>query len=384
MDTIGIICEYNPFHNGHLYHLKAVKEKFPDSLVILVMSGNFTQRGIPSVIDKWDKTEIALKYGIDLVIELPFAFATQSADIFAHGAISILKALKVEFLLFGSESNNSEKLIQQAKITLAEDKYQNQIKSYLAKGYNYPTALNKALEEIYGEGITTPNDLLGFSYIKEIIKQKAEIVPITIQRTNDYHSNDLHPISSATSIRNAILQKIDIQEYVPNEVAEKIKSRVYFQNDYFPFLKYKIITADDLSIFQTVDEGIENRIKKYIKEANSWEELVQKIKTKRYTYNKINRMLIHILCNFTKEKAQRWREIEYIRILGFNQKGQAYLNKIKKEVNIPIITTFSKGKNDMLQYEQVITGVYASILNEKEKNSLIQAEYSNKIKTREF
>ena len=113
-------------------------------------------------------------------------------------------------------------------------------------------------------------------------------------------------------------------------------------------------------------------------------ELVQKIKTKRYTYNKINRMLIHILCNFTKEKAQRWREIEYIRILGFNQKGQAYLNKIKKEVNIPIITTFSKGKNDMLQYEQVITGVYASILNEKEKNSLIQAEYSNKIKTREF
>lgn len=384
MNIVGIICEYNPFHNGHVYHLKKVKELFSDSIVILVMSGNFTQRGIPSIIDKWDKTEIALEYGIDLIIELPFTFATQSADIFAHGAISILKELKTQYLVFGSESNDVEKLKELANISLNNSEYQKLIKGYLDDGLNYPTALSKALEHFNNEKISTPNDLLGLSYIKEIIKQNANISPLTIKRTNDYHSEQLEDLASATSIRKALLEKKNIEQYVPDEVIKYTNKDLFFQDKYFPFLKYKITTTDDLSKFQTVDEGIETRIKKCIENSVSWEDLVEGIKTKRYTYNKINRMLIHILCDFTKERANKWKEIEYIRILGFSKNGQQYLNTIKKQISIPIITTFSKGKNNMLEYEKIVTSVYASVLPEDKKNQLIEKEYKNKPKMREI
>ena len=382
MDIVGIICEYNPFHNGHIYHLEKVKELFPNSLVILVMSGNFTQRGIPSILDKWDKTEIALKYGIDLVIELPFVFATQSADIFAKGSISLLKELKVNYLVFGSEENNIEKLERLADISLSND-YQKEIKKFLDTGINYPTALNKALESFTDFKIETPNDLLGLSYIKEIKKQSANIKPICIKRTNNYHDESLNNISSATSIRLAVSKKIDISNSVPIDTLELINRQKFIQDDYFPFLKYKINSTDDLSIYQTVDEGIESRIKKYINESKTWEELVQNIKNKRYTYNKINRMLTHILCNFTKEKAKKWQDIEYIRILGFNKKGQEYLNKIKNDTKFPIVTTFSKCNSEMLEYEKTITTIYASVLNEEDKNDLIQSEYKNKPKMRD-
>lgn len=382
MDKIGIICEYNPFHNGHIYHLEKVKELYPDSTIILVMSGNFTQRGIPSIINKWNKTEIALKYGIDLVIELPFVFATQGADIFAKGAISILKELKVDYLVFGSETNNVEQLKELANISLNNVNYQEKIKEYLDQGINYPTALSKALEEFSKETINTPNNLLGLSYIKEIIKQNANIIPITIKRTNDYHSKDLENISSATSIRYAISNNEDVKYYVPTEVYEVLKNEVFIQEKYFPFLKYKIETIDDLSIYQTVDEGIENRIKKYIHDATSWDDLVNKIKTKRYTYNKINRMFIHILCDFTKEKANKLNKISYIRVLGFSKKGQNYLNEIKKETTVPILTKFYSD-NEMLEFEFKTTCIYASILDENIKNNLIKQETQNKPKMKE-
>ena len=190
MKTVGIICEYNPFHNGHIYHLEKVKELFPNSLIILVMSGNFTQRGIPSIINKWDKTQIALNYGIDLVIELPFVFATQSADVFAKGAISILKELKTEYVVFGSESNNVDNLIELANVSLYNKDYQSKIKEYLNNGDNYPTALSKAFKDFNFETVNTPNDLLGLSYVKSIIKNNYNIEPITIKRTNDFHDKE--------------------------------------------------------------------------------------------------------------------------------------------------------------------------------------------------
>jgi len=384
MKTVGIICEYNPFHNGHIYHLEKVKELFPDSLIILVMSGNFTQRGIPSIINKWDKTEIALNYGIDLVIELPFLFATQSADVFAKGAITILKELKTEYVVFGSESNNVDNLIELANVSLYNKDYQSKIKEYLDNGDNYPTALSKAFKDFNLVTVNTPNDLLGLCYVKEILKQNADIKPITIKRTNDYHEEDLNTsISSATSIRKACKNKDNIDNTVPKEVADLLKESIFFQENYFPFLKYKIQTTSDLSIFQTVDEGIENRIKKFINEVDTWDELIQKLKTKRYTYNKINRMLIHILCNFTKEDAKNYQDIEYIRVLGFTNKGRDYLNKIKKEVKLPIVTNFSKNNNKMLEFEMQTTCVYSSILNEDKKNDLIKAEYQNKPRMRD-
>ena len=162
---IGIICEYNPFHNGHIYHINKIKEKYPDSSIVLVVDSFFTERGDISVLDKVSKTKIALENNIDLVIELPFAFATQSADIFAYGAISILNKLNCDLLIFGSESNNIEELKKTA-LTELEDSYNNVVKDYLNDGVNYPTALAKALNFVGGYSINKPNDLLGISYIK--------------------------------------------------------------------------------------------------------------------------------------------------------------------------------------------------------------------------
>ena len=382
MNVVGIICEYNPFHNGHKYHLEKIKEMFPDSIIILVMSGNFTERGIPSIIDKWNKTEIALEMGIDLVVELPFVFATQSADIFAHGSISILKELRANCLVFGSENNNVEKLTMAANYVLNDDSYQEKVKMYLDKGYNYPTSLNMAFPKEY-ESIKTPNDLLAFSYIKEIMKQKANITPISIQRTNAFHSMELSKIASSTSIRKALEEKKDITYSVPKEVANKLNGKLCFQNDYFPFLKYKILSSPDLTIYQTVDEGIDKRIQKEIVSVTNWEELIQSIKTKRYTYNRINRMLIHILCNFTKEQANKWHDISYIRVLGFSRKGQKYLNDIKKEMSLPLVTTFSRCQDEMLKYEQTVTSIYASVFTQEKQNKIIKSEYQNQPKMRE-
>ncbi len=385
MDVVGIICEYNPFHNGHIYHLNKVKELYPNSIIILILSGNFTQRGIPSIINKWDKTEISLKYGIDLVVELPFPFATQSADIFAKGAIRLLTSLKTNYLVFGSESKQATDLIKLADLTINNDNYDNLVKKYLDMGNNYPTSLNKALEELSDETVVSPNDLLGFSYVKEIIKQKANIKPVTIQRTNSYHENELREesLSSATSIRKAFIENKDWIKQVPEETIKYMKDSKYLIENYFPFLKYKIISTDDLSIYQTVDEGIENKIKKEIEDAISLDELIKKVKSKRYTYNKLCRMFTHILCNFTKEQAKSMIEIEYIRILGFSDKGQKYLNKIKKETDLPIITNFSKNNSKMLMYEKEITGIYASVLPETEKVNIIKQEYQNQPKRNE-
>ena len=380
MDTVGIICEYNPFHNGHIYHLNKVKELFPNSTIILIMSGDFTQRGIPSIINKWDKTKIALEYGIDLVIELPFCFATQSADIFAKGSIELLNALGCNYLVFGSENNDVEELKELAKLVINNSEYDNKVKEYLDLGNNYPTSLNKALHDLTNKDIKLPNDLLGFSYVKEILKQNTNITPITIKRTNNYHELETNSnnISSASSIREAFINNNKWENQVPTETIKYMKESKFLLENYFPFLKYKILTCEDLSIYQTVDEGIENKLKKEIVNATSISDLITKLKTKRYTYNKLSRMLIHILCEFTKEKANNMKSIEYIRVLGFSDKGQTYLNNIKKTCTYPIITTFSKGNSKMLEYEKTITSVYSMVLNENEKNNLITSEYKTK------
>ena len=364
--TIGIICEYNPFHNGHLYHLNKIKEKYKDSTIILVISGNFTQRGNISIINKWDKTKLALNYGVDLVIELPFLYASQGADIFAKGAISILKELKVEKLIFGSETNNIEKLYKLAKTQINNKEYDNLVKKYLDKGLNYPTSMNKALKDLTKEEVTTPNDLLGLSYIKEIIKQNASIEVETIKRTNNFHEKDLghNIITSATSIREALKNNIDVTNYVPTETSKYLSNNYKnIENSYFNLLKYKIIVdKDKLNTYQTVDEGIENRLLKYINEVSSTEELIEKLKTKRYTYNKIYRMLNHILCSLTKEEAKD-QGLKYIRLLGFNDKGKKYLNTIKKDLTIPLISKQKKEFDKLLQLDNKIDRIYALITN---------------------
>lgn len=347
--AVGIICEYNPFHNGHLYHLTKIKELYNNEEIILVLGGNFLQRGNLSIIDKYKKTEIALFYGVDLVVELPFVYSTQSSDIFAKGALELLNTLNCNTLVFGSESNDIEKLKELAKIQINNLEYEKLVKEELNNGINYPTAMSNALKKLNNDTINTPNDILALSYIKEIIKNNYNITPISIKRTNDYHSTNLiQEISSATAIREGIKNKKDIRKFIPDFTYQNIKYNDESTN-YFKLLKYKILSEQkEIKKYQTVDEGIENRIIRYINKCNTLEELIEKIKTKRYTYNKINRMFTHILCSLEKKEAKE-QKIKYIRILGFNNKGKDYLNKIKKEIKIPIITKLTKNNYDLLK-----------------------------------
>lgn len=377
MKKIGIICEYNPFHNGHLYHISKIKEMFDDSLIILVMSGNFTQRGEASIIPKYSKCDIALLSGIDLVIELPFIFATQSADVFAKTSIEILDKLNVDYVVFGSETNDINKLTMLAKTQIDNKKYDKIVKEYLDKGVNYPTALSKALYQLTDKKIDKPNDILGVSYIREILKLNSNITPICIKRSNDYNSIELNDnITSASSIRYALLNGDDVKNYVPEYVYDYLKNPIFTKN-YFSLLKYKIMTENALEEYQTVDEGIQNRIKKCIINSKDLDDLILKVKTKRYTYNKLSRMFIHILCNLKKEEVKKHNKISYIRVLGFNIRGRNYLNEIKKDIDIPIITNFSRTNDPILDIEMRSTCVYASILNEKDKINLIESEYKD-------
>lgn len=376
MHKIGIICEYNPFHNGHLYQIKKIKETYKDSLIIVCLSSCFMQRGEASILNKWDKTRLAIESGVDLVLELPFAFATQYQDIFAKGALTILNHLKIDTLVFGSECNDIELLKNLASIQLKDDGYNHLVKRYLDLGLNYPTSLSKALFDISGVKLDKPNDLLALAYIKEIIKNNYDIKPFSIRRTSDYHNSNLDSdIVSASTIRKLLKDGVNVNNYLPYNIYDYLSE--IDEDKYFALLKYQIINnIDCLDKFQTVDEGIENRIIKYINMVNSKEKLILKVKSKRYTYNKINRMFTHILTNFTKEDAKDL-EIEYLRVLGFNTRGKNYLNKIKKEIGIPIINKYIPNMYKSLDIEFRVSLIYSLILKDK-GDDFLKREYRNK------
>ncbi len=371
--NIGIIAEYNPFHYGHLYHLKKIKEMYPNSNIILVLSGPITERGDLSVYSKWDKTFVALQSNVDLVVELPIKYI-QSADWFSKGAIGILNKLGCDTIVFGSESNDVELLKNLANIQLNNKEYDNIVKKYLDEGLNYPTAMSKALSMFSKTTINTPNDLLGLSYVKEIIKNNYDINPITIKRTNNYNSKKIEgKITSATSIRELLRNNKSIKKYIPKYSYEFIKNPI-FLDDYFSYMKYKIITEDDLTKYQGIDNILQNRIKKFINDSNNLDELINNIKTKRYTYNRIKRALIIIL--FSLEKIEYTNmELEYIRVLGFSSKGKNILNKIKKTIDIPLLTTFDP-KYLKLDFKiNNILSLNKNIINKKE---FIEKEFKQK------
>lgn len=370
MDIIGIICEYNPFHKGHIYHIKKTKEMYPESIIIACVSGPFTQRGEVSVLNKWDKTEIALNNNVDLVVELPFVYATQSADKFAYAALKILNSLKVNKVIFGSECNDIEKLKNIARIQINNPRFEKEVKKYIDEGNNYPTSLSLALKSFSLDKIDNPNDLLAISYIKEIIKNKYNIEPLSIKRTNNYHGNNTGNILSASEIRNMLKSNESVKDYITYN-----ENILYKNTDYFKLLKYKIITSSkQLNTILTVDEGIEGRVLKAINNSNNTENLIKNIKTKRYTYNKINRMFIHILTDLKKEEASL--EIDYIRVLGFNANGKKYLNKIKKETSVPLITKYKDISSPLLDIEKRTSLIYSLIVND---NSIITKEFTKPI-----
>lgn len=368
MNIIGIIGEYNPFHLGHKYHIDKIKEKYPDSIIIAVISTSFTQRGDISVLNKWDKTKTLLENGVDLVLELPFVYSTQSADIFSKGALEILNELKIEKLIFGSESNNINLLRDIANLQINNKEFDLKVKKYLDKGNNYPTSLSLTIKDMGYRKIDSPNDLLGISYIKEIIKNNYKIKAETIKRTTNFHGNNKGIIKSASEIRDLINDNKDIKKFINYD--DKL---IYKNLDYFNLLKYKIISTN-IDKYMTVDEGIDKRIYKYIEKANNKEDLIKFIKTKRYTYNKLSRMFTHILCSLTKEEAKL--PIDYIRILGFTNNGKKYLNKIKKDTNIPLITNYKSTNSNLLDIEYRVLKIYSLITNDE---TLIKKELEKPI-----
>ncbi|MDD6653059.1 MAG: nucleotidyltransferase [Clostridium sp.] len=371
--VIGIIAEYNPFHNGHIYQIKKIKENYPNSIIIVCTSSSFTQRGELSILNKWEKTKVSLLNGVDIVIELPYVYSTQSSDTFAKYGVSLLEKFHINYLCFGSESNDTTKLLDAAKTQINNIEFDNKVKFYMKEGYNYPTSLNNALKELINYDIKEPNDLLAISYIKEIINNNYNIEVFNIKRTNSYHDLSLdNKIVSASNIRNKLLENKNIKDKVPKETYDILKNKS-LENKYFEFLKYKIISETDLEKYVDVDEGLNVRIKKYINKSKSLDELIMNIKTKRYTYNRISRMLNHILCSFTKEENDKIKKLEYIRILGFNENGRTYLNEIKDSIELPILNKYDTKKYKALEIEKRVTDIYSNIYD-----NIIDQEIKNK------
>lgn len=364
MKSIGLICEYNPFHNGHKYHIDEAKKIDPKAVIILIINGYFLERGEVSILSKEAKTKIALENGVDLVITLPFFYGSQSADNFAYGAIKILNEFKVQKIVFGSESNDINKLKLLAK---QEKRLSLKIKLNLKKGLSYP----KALGNSYKDELNTPNDLLGVAYIKAINKINKKIIPVSIKRTNSYHDVESNnKIISASNIRSKLQNNLDVKKYLPKGTKDYIEN--ISMDNLFMYLKYKIITDNSLDSYLTVDEGIHNKLLKNINKVNNIEELIKSIKSKRYTYNRLRRMLIHILIGFKKTDAKINKEIDYIQILGFNEYGQEYLNSLKNKKDI-----ISKTKNyDSIIYKYEIKS--ASVYNLISKNDVLSFENSHK------
>lgn len=369
MKILGVIVEYNPFHTGHLYHLEKAKELIQPDLTIAVMSGNFVQRGEVAIIDKFKRSELAIQYGVDIVLELPFVYVMQSADYFCHGAIDLLHAIGVTDIVFGSESGHIDEFIDIAyAIEKNPYQYHQEVKNAMKKGYRYPDACNQALSLLLNKSITTPNDLLGLGYVKEVIKHHYPIEMHCIQRSNDYHEQTLQKISSATALRLALKNKQDVQNYLFDM---SYYQQLYDQEQFFPYLKYQITiqNADTLKKYHLVEEGIENLLKKNIRYCDNYQQFVQSLTSKRYTKTRIQRMLVHILMNNTKQEIENALQVDYLRILKMNEKGQRYLHHIKKTCSYQIVTTLSKYQHPALDLEIKTTRLLSLIdehINEKE------------------
>ncbi|KAA0548044.1 nucleotidyltransferase [Bacillus sp. BGMRC 2118] len=399
MKTAGVIVEYNPFHNGHLYHLQKTKEITNADVVVAVMSGYFLQRGEPALLSKWARTRMALQSGVDLVVELPYAFSTQKAELFANGAISILEAMNVEEVCFGSESGD----ITSFSTTLSAMKENKRefdflVQKYSKKGNSYPKAAALAFHTLHISGETVdlsrPNNILGYHYVKAIADQQACIRPTTITRTGaNYHDEHFHSpsIASATSIRKALFSKEgtfqDILNYVPAPTYSTLQD---YQNEvgqlheweqYFSLLKYKVLTTDlpTLESLYEMEEGLENRIVSSIKEARSYHEFMESLKTKRYTWTRLQRACTHILTHTTKDTIKRVTatpKASYIRLLGMSQAGRSYLQKNKKEFQLPLLTKLTSKPCDMLQLDIKASMTYGMVLPEPLRSDWMKREYS--------
>lgn len=369
---IGLIVEYNPFHNGHLHHIQKIEEFYPDSIKIAVMSGDFVQRGEPAVISKNRRAKKAIEMGVDLIIELPAFYSTQSAEIFARSAVGILNILGCENFVFGSETNDIERLKKVAEMTLDEE-FNKKLKKFLKEGYSYPTAFSKSLSDIKIES----NDMLGIEYIKALWFWKSKMQARSILRKSAkyYGENSEDKIAGASVIRQKILNKENYSQYLVS--ASLLEEPFAFWEDFYPYLRYNILfNYNQLSSIQDIEIGLEQRIFKSAQKNINYRDFLNDIITKRYTNARLQRIFTHILIGLTKEITEKWKEeIPYIRVLGFSLKGQFYLNKIKK-IDFPIISTkkniqkrLSKEAREIFFWNERASEFYNWITGEKNEKT---------------
>lgn len=365
MKVVGIITEYNPFHNGHLYHIEETRRLSQCDVLICVMSGNFTQRGEPALVDKFTRTKMALHNKVDMVVELPYVFSVQSADMFAYTSVNILNHLGVDEIYFGSESGDIEELNKLVDL-IGSDEYNTLVKEYLKEGFSYPTSSDKAVRQLTRSNIyDSPNNILGIQYIKAQRKLNKDLVMKTIKRHKaGYYSELLKgtSIQSATAIRKALEENETIKEYVPKTVLELLRDRKYVTlDDFQDHFRYIIAsyTKEELADIFSIKEGLENRILK-INDFRDMDHLILQIISRRYTNSKIKRSLIHILCNTKNELIQSF-EVPYLRVLGMNDIGQQYLNSIKKELTVPLITRIRDAKHPYLDQELKASKIYSLV-----------------------
>lgn len=404
MNITGLIVEYNPLHNGHAYHFTEAKRLTGSDGVIAVMSGNFLQRGEPALVDKWARTEMALHLGVDLVLELPVAYAAQPAEWFAYGAVAMLEATGVTtHLCFGSEAGELQNLLPLAEHLADEsDATRIALAKQLATGTSYPAAFAAAAAETLAATgnsldqkealalLAQPNNSLGLQYLIALRRLRSAIEPVTVRRTNaDY--GDTQPrsatIASATAVRKLIENSglEAIAPYVPQFTADILireftagHGPVTWENFTQPLFHHLLISSpEELADHHEMTEGLQYRIKKSLYELKepSVNALLQELKTKRYTHTKLQRTLLHVLLQNGRSALSRPALTEgpgYLRVLGFSETGREILKIMKKKSSLPIVTRAAELSHPQLDLDLRASAVYGNAMQMRQQSAIFR------------
>lgn len=365
LNALGVIAEFNPFHNGHRYLIDEGRKKTHGAVSVVVMSGDYVQRGEPAIFDKWTRAHAALTNGADLVVTLPFFSAVQPADRFANGAVELLATLKCRSLVFGTEEANFDYSQVAKKIVSTHEKPQ----FFTDYKKTYATQLNEFFQNEFGLKIDQANHMLGISYAIANEKLTHPMSLIPINRIGSEHDSDqpIKNIASASYLRQHMTNIDTIKNFLPSSVIEfyQAQPQVFWQSA-FPFLKYRIqsSTLEDLQSIYQMSEGLEYRLKKVIGTVQSFEDLLQAIKSKRYTFARLRRLCLYVLLNVKTADMINAHAHPFIQVLGFNQLGQKYLHQIKKELQIPLITKLdAKLGKEVVGLEVRVDNFYQQLTN---------------------
>lgn len=391
MKVAAIVCEYNPFHNGHLYQINEIKRRLHADYIVAVMSGDFVQRGIPAFCDKYERARFALSYGIDLVLELPVCYASASAEGFAYGAISLLNSLNfIDTLVFGAESEDLELLKGCAHLFLEEPpKYRVLLQEYLKAGLSFPLARSKAACEFLSndcsELLKMPNNILGIEYIKALLSLNSNIKPYVIQRKGGaYH--DLHldaKLSSASSIRSYLSEhgyQEELSSSLPKAVCDffsKEYAKLYpiEWDDISDFIFYRLLMEQDPSSYLDYHEEMYQRLQKTCLESVDVSKLVENCKSKNFTHARISRYLLHLMLEIKREDIKK--PCPFAKVLGIKKNSTALLKIARQQSNIPIVQKVSwyqdlLSKEEQSCFEQTLRAskLYRYLLHKKFKVKL--------------